>query len=135
MRTEEVALYETPLLYDAVVLPGPCEAYYRGLADRTGGPLLELACGTGRLSVPLAEDGHKLVGMDISPAMLNVARQKAEAAGVPITFLEGDMRSFELRQSFSLVIVSCNSLSHLITNEDLVVTLRRIAGHLAVNFC
>jgi 2-polyprenyl-3-methyl-5-hydroxy-6-metoxy-1,4-benzoquinol methylase len=101
MRYEEVALYETPSLYDVVVPPGPCESFYRGLAHRTGGPVLELACGTGRLSVPLAKDGHEVLGLDISDAMLRAARAKAEAARVRIDFVQTDMRSFELGREFA----------------------------------
>jgi 2-polyprenyl-3-methyl-5-hydroxy-6-metoxy-1,4-benzoquinol methylase len=67
MLTEEVALYDAPSLYDAVVPPGPCEGFYRELANRTGGAVLELACGTGRLSVPIAEDGHEVVGWTRRP--------------------------------------------------------------------
>jgi SAM-dependent methyltransferase len=74
-----VALYDEPALYDLVVTPGPCEAFYRELARRTDGPVLELACGTGRLTVPLARDGQEVVGLDASPAMLRAARAKAEA--------------------------------------------------------
>jgi SAM-dependent methyltransferase len=131
MRNEELALYETPSLYDAFFPPGPCESFYRSLAERTGGPVLELACGTGRLSVPLAKDGHELVGIDTSAAMLRTARRKAEAAGLTIEFVEQDMRSFELSRAFPLVFVSCNSLCHLTTNEELTGVLRRIARHLA----
>lgn len=131
MRYEEVALYEAPAVYDAVVPPGPCESFYRDLAARTGGPVLEIACGTGRLSVPLADDGHDVVGIDNAAAMLAAAGRKAKAAGVEIEFLERDMRSFELDREFALVIVSCNSLCHLVTNEELVRALRCISRHLA----
>ena len=131
MRTEEVALYEAPSLYDAVVPPGPCESFYTRVARRTGGPVLELACGTGRLSVPLAENGHSVVGLDSSAAMLGAALRKAGGAGVQVEFVKGDMRSFDLGREFALVIVSCNSLCHLITNEELVGALRRITCHLA----
>jgi SAM-dependent methyltransferase len=131
MRNEGVALYETPILYDAVVRQGPCGGFYRRLAQGAGGPVLELACGTGRLSIPIAEDGHDLVALDISDPMLKAARRKAEAARVVIEFVEADMRSFDLGRRFALVIVSCNSLAHLTTNEELIGALRRIVGHLA----
>jgi SAM-dependent methyltransferase len=131
MQNEQVALYEAPSLYDAVVPPGPCESFYTHLACRTGGPVLDLACGTGRLSVPLARGGHDVVGLDISAAMLTAAREKAECAGVEIELIEGDMRSFELGREFALVIVSCNSLSHLVTNEELVAALSCLSRHLA----
>src|SRR5690349_8398997 len=65
-----VALYDVPGLYDRVVRTGPCESFYGDLARQTGGPILELACGTGRLTIPLARDGHEVVGLDASRTML-----------------------------------------------------------------
>ena len=66
------------------------EAY----AQRTGSPLLELGCGTGRLLIPLAQAGYRVTGVEISPEMLRIARAKAEAAGVTesVTLIEGDYR-------------------------------------------
>lgn len=72
---------------------------------RTGGPVLELACGTGRLSVPLALDGHEVVGLDVSAAMLRAARRKAESAGAEIEFVQGHMRWLELGREFALIVV------------------------------
>jgi SAM-dependent methyltransferase len=141
-----VALYDVPPLYDLVIRTGPCETYYRELARRVGGPVLELACGTGRLTIPIASDGHEVVGLDASPAMLRRARQKAESwtsgsqarrAGADVcddldlTFVEGDMRSFDLGRQFPLVIVSCNSLAHLITNDELKACFSTVLRHLA----
>ena len=54
------ALYDLPTLYDLAVPPGPCEAFYRDLAARNAGPILELACGSGRLNVPIAVDRHEI---------------------------------------------------------------------------
>jgi SAM-dependent methyltransferase len=141
-----VSLYDVPPLYDLVIRPGPCGTYYRELARRVGGPVLELACGTGRLTIPIAADGHEVVGLDASPAMLRRARQKAESwssgsraphaeadssDGLDLTFLEGDMRSFDLGRQFPLVIVSCNSLGHLITNDELKACFSIVLRHLA----
>ena len=141
-----VALYDVPPLYDLVIRPGPCETYYRAHARRVGGPVLELACGTGRLTIPIAADGHEVVGLDASPAMLRRARQKAESwtsglrashaeadvpDGLDLTFVEGDMRSFNLGRQFPLVIVSCNSLAHLITNDELKACFSTVLSHLA----
>jgi SAM-dependent methyltransferase len=124
-------LYDLPSLYDAVVTPGPCESFYRQLACSTAGPILELACGTGRLTIPLALDGHEVVGLDASHAMIRAARAKAELKRAEAEFVLGDMRRFDLGRRFSLVIVSCNSLAHLTTNDDIVECLNRIARHLA----
>jgi 2-polyprenyl-3-methyl-5-hydroxy-6-metoxy-1,4-benzoquinol methylase len=116
---KHLALYDVPPLYDLMVQPGPCERFYRDLANRVGGPILELASGSGRLTIPLALDGHEVVGLDASKSMLRSAREKADTEGVEITFAHGDMRSFELDRSFALAIISCNSLAHLTTNEEL----------------
>jgi len=125
------AIYDDPPLYDLVVGPGPCQAFYGELAMRVGGPILELACGTGRLTIPLASDGHEVVGLDVSAAMLRTARIKAtEANDFDIEFIQADMRAFDLGRKFALVIVSCNSLAHLTTNEELIGCLGCIRQHL-----
>jgi SAM-dependent methyltransferase len=128
---KNAALYDDPKLYDLIVPRGPCEAFYRGIAARTGGPVLELACGTGRLTLPVAADGHEVVGVDASTAMLDRAADKAAAADLDVKFVRGDIRTIELDQVFAVVIVSCNSLAHLTTNEDLAAGLANIERHLA----
>ena len=126
-----LALYDVPKLYDLAFGPGPCEPFYREEARRAAGPVLELACGTGRLTVPIARDGHEIVGLDASPTMLEAARSKAKQAGVRgATFVRADMRSFALEGRFALVIVSCNSLADLTTNDDLKACFSRIREHL-----
>ena len=76
-RAEALArLYDLDLVED----PGDV-AMYLGLAARTGGPIVDLGVGTGRLAVPLAAAGHDVVGVDTDPAMLDRARRRAAAAG------------------------------------------------------
>ena len=58
MTARGVMLYDVPPLYDLIVRPGPCEAFCRELANRAGGPILELACGSGHLTLPIAASGH-----------------------------------------------------------------------------
>src|SRR3954469_10633775 len=124
-------LYNDPVLYDRVVRPGPCEALYRDLARQTGGPILELACGTGRLTIPLARAGHEVVALDASHAMLRTTQAKAEAEDLGITVVQGDMRAFDLGRRFPLVILCCNSLAHLTTNEEVKAGLACVLKHLA----
>jgi SAM-dependent methyltransferase len=124
------ALYDLAPLYDRIVHPGPCEPFYLDLARQIAGPVLELACGTGRLTIPLAQDGHEVVGLDASPTMLRAAREKARVEGLEITFLEDDMRSFALPRRFGLVLVGCNSLAHLTGTEDLLACLAAVRRHL-----
>ncbi len=124
------SLYDMADLYDAIVPPGPCEAFYREEARASGGPVLELACGTGRLTLPLARDGHDVVGLDASDAMLAAARRKVTHGGARARFVLGDMRDFDLGRHFGLVIVSCNSLAHLTEPDDLRSCLRAVRRHL-----
>jgi SAM-dependent methyltransferase len=124
----EASLYDLPTLYDLIVGIGPCEAFYRELAQHTGGPILELACGTGRITIPLARDGHEVTGLDVSSAMLRQAQ--AKAGSLNVRFVQANMRNFDLGQRFPLIIVSCNSLAHLTTNADLQAALTRVRKHL-----
>jgi SAM-dependent methyltransferase len=126
-----VALYQNPDLYDALVPRGPCETFYGGLAVEARGPVLELACGTGRLTNALAASGIEVTGLDLSEAMLRRARQKARRLGVAPAFVRGDMRSFAVGRRFGLVLLTCSSLSHMISHADVLAVLRRVRAHLA----
>ncbi|HSN76874.1 MAG TPA: methyltransferase domain-containing protein [Anaerolineae bacterium] len=101
-------------------------ALYLGFAERTGGPLLELGCGTGRLLLPLARAGYAITGVDMSPRMLEVAQAKVDAAGLGdrITLVQADMRQVELAQQYRLAFIAINSFMHLLTMEDQIQALR-----------
>ncbi len=105
---------------------------YRQFAKRCGSPILELACGTGRVLLPLARKGYRVTGVDISPAMLDVARRRVEAAGLGerVTLVEQDMRRLDLPERFNLVLIAANSFAHLPTQEDQLAALDRIRRHL-----
>lgn len=103
--------------------------FYRELARRTGGPLLELMCGTGRVLVPLAADGYTITGVDVSPAMLDIARgHLADAeAGANATLVEGDVRDLPLpTAAFALAFVAVNSFMHLETVRDQLACLSNV---------
>lgn len=106
--------------------------FFRSMARRTGGPILELGCGTGRVTIPLARDGHRVVGMDVSSAQLDVARRKAAAAGVNAEFILADMRDFALPEPFALVIIPFNTFLHAAPAERPAV-LARVREHLSGN--
>jgi SAM-dependent methyltransferase len=101
-------------------------------AARCGSPVLELACGTGRVLLPLARQGYQVTGVDISPAMLEVARHKVAAEGLAdrITLVEGDMRDFALDGRFNLAFVAVNSFMHILTTDDQLAALACIRRHL-----
>lgn len=101
-------------------------------ADRCGSPILELACGTGRVIIPLAQQGHQVTGVDVSAAMLGVARQKLAAEGLAerVTLVEQDMRELSLEGRFNLALIAVNSFMHLLTMDDQLAALARIRHHL-----
>jgi SAM-dependent methyltransferase len=101
-------------------------------AMRCGSPVLELACGTGRVLLPLARQGHQVTGVDISPQMLDIARRKVAAENLDdrITLVHQDMRELDLDTKFNLAFIAINSFSHLLTTDDQLAALARIRQHL-----
>lgn len=101
-------------------------------AARCGSPILELACGTGRVLLPLAREGYQVTGIDVSPAMLELARRKVEAEDLAdrVTVVEQDMRELALPGRFALAFVAVNSFMHLLNTEDQLAALDRIREHL-----
>jgi SAM-dependent methyltransferase len=119
--------------YDTVVPDWPGEIeFYRELgaqAQARGQSVLEVACGTGRVAVRLAEDGIDVVGLDLSPAMLSIAQEKR--AGMDnVRWVQADMRAFELSELFGLAIIPGHSFQNLLTPGDQVAALTAIRRHL-----
>ncbi len=100
---------------DLAVDPGDLDLY-RALAERTGGPIIELCAGTGRLLVPLAEAGHEITGLDVDRSMLDRARARCAVAGPAVArrvrLVEGDLFSASIvgAGTFRLGILALNSL-------------------------
>ena len=126
------AFYSHARLYDLMFASGkPSVDFYRAYANRQGGSVLELGCGTGRKLIPIASDGHPCVGMDFSSDMLAEAQRKANERGVTVEWLHGDMRAFDLGRTFDFVFIAANSLLHLHEAEDLVSCFESVRRHLA----
>ncbi len=102
-------------------------------AQRTGGPLLELGCGTGRLLIPLAQAGYQVTGVDLSDAMLDLARAKIAAAGMAdrVTLMQGDYASAPLGGPYQLAFCVMNTFLHLLTTDEQLAALRHWRRHLA----
>jgi len=135
MTAEEVKYYEDGVWYDAeYVHIGIDIPYYAGVAAQAGGPILELACGTGRLTIPMVQVGGDVVGVDIVPAMIEQANAKKvqlfPAEQERIEFILGDMRHLRLDRKFKAVIIGFNTLMHLTEDEDLAATLDTVREHL-----
>src|SRR5690242_18471827 len=126
------AFYAHAKVYD-LMFPGgsSAAAFYRAEAERSGGRVLELGCGTGHKLIPIAADGHPCVGLDFSSDMLAEARHKAEESGVAVEWVHGDMRDFDLGRAFDFVFIAANSLLHLHDPQDLVSCFRSVRRHLA----
>lgn len=105
--------------------------FYVELAREADGPVVELAVGTGRVAIPIAErTGRKVIGIDSSPAMLAVARERAADAGVELDLREGDMRDLSLEEPAALVICPARSLLHLPTWSNRRRVFERVAAAL-----
>ena len=105
--------------------------FYVELAAEADVPVVELAVGTGRVALPIAErTGRKVIGIDSSPAMLAISRERAAAAGVDLELREGDMRDLSLDEPAALVICPFRSLLHLPTWRDRRLVFERVAANL-----
>jgi SAM-dependent methyltransferase len=109
--------------------------FYVEEAIQAGSPVLELGCGTGRVLVPVAEAGISVVGLDNSPAMLAVARDRVAHLDpdirLRIEIVEGDMRDFALARPFRLAMIPYRAFLHLLTFDDQRRALSCIRRHLS----
>ena len=105
--------------------------FYRAQCAEAGDPVLELCCGTGRLTIPLARDGVEIEGADLSASMLDRAREKAATAGLDLTLTLGDMRSLRLGRVFAMVFIPFNSLQSVESVDDVVAVFDTVRAHLA----
>ena len=104
-------------------------------AEGAKGAILELTAGTGRVSVPLAQAGHRIVGLDSSRGMLEKFREK-QGTLHPIQqrnvcLVQGDMRNFSFKKRFDLILIPYNAFIHLLTREDQLSVLRNLRNHLS----
>jgi SAM-dependent methyltransferase len=123
-------LYDDPALYDRLYASDRSRAFYAAIAAR-GASVLELACGTGRLALPLAEGGVDVTGLDRSPAMLAAARGKPGAERV--TWIEADMTRFATGRTYDAIVLAHNSLLHLHDSAAIVACFERVRDHLAAD--
>jgi SAM-dependent methyltransferase len=108
--------------------------FYRTLADERGGPVLDLGCGTGRLMLPLLRDGHVVVGLDLSPAMLERAAARVRRLGPAgrrrALLLRADLRALPLGPRFAFAVAAFHTIQHCETDADLLRFFRGAAAAL-----
>ena len=100
-------------------------------AGKYADPVLELGCGTGRVALHLAQGGWRVTGIDISDSMLYEAKRKSTQQRLPVEWMKDDIRTFELRRKFPLVIFPFNTLAILSELADLEACLASVKKHLA----
>jgi SAM-dependent methyltransferase len=112
-------------------------AFYEGLARQTGGPVLEVACGTGRIALALAAAGLEVTGVDRSDGMLTTARRKIAALPASVqdrlTLVVQDMSELSLSRRFGFIFVAFRSFQHLLTIDLQRRSLAAIRHHLDDN--
>ncbi len=114
---------------DLVDLP-----FYVELAVQSGGPVLEIACGTGRVLLPVARKGIEICGVDNSLPMLHILKEnltnEPQEVRQRVTVQEGDMRNFRLNRKYPLVLIPFRPMQHMFSVEDQVAALKTAAAHL-----
>lgn len=131
MPTTSRAYFASPALYD--LLYGHFSAdvpFWLARARTANGPTLELACGNGRVLVPLRAAGVDIDGLDLDAALLDDARRKLAANKLVATLVQGDMREFRMSRHYGLIYIAFNSFQHNLTSEDQIATLARCREHL-----
>ncbi len=122
--------YQDPEIYDLENAPSDLdESFYLSLAHEVGGPVLELGCGTGRMTIPMAKAGLEITGLDVTSAMLEQARRKA--GDLPIQWMEADVRSFHLGRQFNFIFECGSVFMHMLSNADQRAFLQHVYEHLA----
>lgn len=121
-------------IYDAVYADLDHDIdFYVEQAVNSGGPVLEIGCGTGRISLSIAAKGIDVVGIDISPRMIEVARAKAEKRGLTphCIFQPGDMASLELADRYPLIIMPFRSFQSMLSVQEQRQALTGVKSHLS----
>jgi SAM-dependent methyltransferase len=107
--------------------------FYVARARQARGPVLEVGCGTGRIMLEIALAGVDVMGLDSSPAMLEICRERLRAEGSAAEVVLGDMRNFDLGRKFALITIPFRPLQHLLDPADQIACLESVRRHLAAD--
>ena len=109
----------------------PRIAFYCNLAKSIGGPVLEIACGSGLVTIPIAAQGLEVTGVDLAHSMLEHARKKAEQQNLNVRWLEADARSFDLGTPYQFIYLTGNAFQAFLHREDQEALFAAVKRHLA----
>ena len=107
--------------------------FYINKVKEYGGPILELACGTGRVTIPIAQNGLSVTGLDLLNTMLKEARRKSKETGVKIEWIEADMAKFDLNKKFNLILIPGCAFNALLDLKSVEKCLICVKKHLKPN--
>ena len=108
-------------------------AFYCDLSKTVCGPVLEIACGSGLVTIPIAALGLDVTGVDLARPMLEHARQKTERQNLNVRWVEADARSFDLGAKFHFILLTGNAFQAFLKREDQEALLASVKRHLAPN--
>jgi SAM-dependent methyltransferase len=123
--------FDDGVLYDAIL--GNLEYgndFYLELARAATGPVLDVACGTGRILLPCLKAGVDVDGLDFFPPMIVQLQSKASRLGFQPTVFHADMRSFRLERRYALIMIPFNAFVHCLTTEEQIAALVCCREHL-----
>lgn len=129
-QDEELAIYTGAEEYDLENTWGADDDFYLELAKEIGGPILDVGCGTGRLTRALARAGLDVTGFDLSPEMLERATSLSEDEGLDIEWILGDVRTMQLGRKFRLILMTSHGFQHMLTDQHISDFLTRMREHL-----
>lgn len=134
--TSNLADYADPVIYDSESAHLQTETeralhFYLKRCREANGPVLELGCGTGRYTIPIAQAGIDITGLDVVPAMLDRAREKA--GDLHMRWIQADAREFHLSAQFAMIFETGAMFQHLLERTDHEAALTRIREHLYPN--
>ena len=124
------------LIYDANIYDGmntnldDLQFYKRWLPEKRGSRILELCCGTGRLTIPIAKYGYDISGVDHTTSMIEQAKAKAFEEGLEVEFIEADIRTLDLPEKYDFIFIPFNSIHHLYKNKDIFKAFNVVKRHL-----
>lgn len=126
-------IYTNATLYDAIHKQYRADIdFISGWAAKIGGPILELAAGTGRLGLPLVQAGYDYTGLELSPNFVQAGNAKLSEYPKG-KIIEGDMQSFDLGQQFQFIFIGFNSFLHNLTDDNALGCLTSVREHLKHN--
>lgn len=134
MALDNFEEYADPILYDkeneSFISEMP---FLLKWASKKQGTIIDLACGTGRVTIPLAKNGYKLIGVDIHKGMLNEARKKSFNLDLQIDWIEQDCTMLDLNVKSNMIYSVGNSFQHFLTNEAQDRLLSSVSKHLDID--